>query len=283
MQIRFITLITALAFLHIGSEAKKKAEYPRADIKISYNYHEKFLRGNTDLAERDIPMILLANDSGSKFFCPDTEYKDSLESTPSGRAKSKQMLHAAIMENIRTKDESALNAFSYKTFMYVFKNFEEKISTVYDKVGMGESGVYSEAFSEIKWEPGDSVKTVLGYDCVIATTDYHGRRWTAWFAPEIPVHDGPWKLQGLPGLILEAYEQSGQHHFIADGIEKSAQPIVPVYNRDAYDTMSRMDMLKGLRNYRDNGNSMAKAALGLDLGDDAPAQTIYDFLETDYR
>lgn len=283
MLSRFITLIAAIFVVQIVAEAKKKAEYPQADIKISYNYHEKFIRGNTDLAERDIPMILLANDSQSKFFCPYTEYKDSLESTPSGRAKSKQILHAAIMENIRTKDESALKAFSYKTFMYVFKNFAEEMSTVYDKAAMDESGVYSESFAEIQWEPGDSVKTILGYDCFIATTDYHGRRWTAWFAPEIPVHDGPWKLQGLPGLILEAYEQSGQHHFVADGIEKSSQPMVPIYNLDRYDRMTRIDMLKSLRNYRDNGNSMAKAAIGLDLGNDAPPQTVYDFLETDYR
>jgi len=47
--------------------------------------------------------------------------------------------------------------------------------------------------------------------------------------------------------------------------------------------MGRIDMLKGLRNYRDNGLSMAKASTGLDLGSDAPPQPEYDFLETDYR
>ena len=49
--------------------------------------------------------------------------------------------------------------------------------------------------------------------------------------------------------------------------------------------MNRLDMLRSLRNYRDNSNSMAKAATGgmLDLGPDAPLQTEYDFLETDYH
>ena len=59
------------------------------------------------------------------------------------------------------------------------------------------------------WETGDSTKNILGYECIQAQTDYHGRHWTVWFTPEIPVHDGPWKFRGLPGLILEATTGDG--------------------------------------------------------------------------
>lgn len=59
----------------------------------------------------------------------------------------------------------------------------------------------------------------------------------------------------------------------------------PIYDKDRYESINRLDMLKSLRNYRDNSNSIAKASTGgmLDLGPDAPVQTEYDFLETDYR
>ncbi len=176
-----------------------------------------------------------------------------------------------------------VSGYAYKTYTYVYKDYAKAQTTVYDQAGLMERGVYDEPFSEIEWMIGDSIKTVLGYECTIATADYHGRKWTAWFAPEIPIQDGPWKLQGLPGLILEAAESGGQHRFVADGIEQTSQPIYPMFRRKEYDRMGRIDMLKGLRNYRDNGLSMAKASTGLDLGSDAPPQPEYDFLETDYR
>jgi GLPGLI family protein len=228
-------------------------------------------------------MLLLVNSTQSKFFSPATEYKDSLQSTPSGRAKEKEIFDIAIRKYAESKDESAMDAVTYKIFMYIFKDYGKESVTVYDKAGMSDRGVYSEPFSELAWAIGDSTKIVLGYECFMATADYHGRRWTAWFAPEIPVQDGPWKLRGLPGLILEAYEPKGHHHFTADGIEQTDRPIYPIYDKYKYDRMKRTDMLKSLRNDRDNSNSMIKASIGLDLGDDAPAQTEYDYLETDYR
>ncbi len=70
---------------------------------------------------------------------------------------------------------------------------------------------------------------------------------------------------------------------MADGIEESNMPIYPIYYNRNYDKMNRIDMLKSLRNYRDNSNSMIKASIGLDLGNDALPRTEYDFLETDYH
>lgn len=286
MESNRLIIVSFLLCLFLGASARNKAQdYPRAEIKVSYNYHEKFMRGNVEYTERDIPMFLLANSNQSKFYSPHTEYKDSLESTPSGRAKAKQIFDIAIRKYAESKDESAMNSVVYHTFIYVFKdNLSEKM-TVYDKAGMSERGVYEEPYTELAWETGDSTKTVLGYECIMASADYHGRKWTAWFASEIPVQDGPWKLRGLPGLILEASDSTGHHTFVADGIEESAQPMYPIYSKDEYDSMSRLDMLRSLRNYRDNSHAMAKAATEgmLDLGPDAPTQTEYDYLETDYH
>lgn len=285
-MINRLLTISILLFLTLGANAKKKdRDYPRAEIKVSYNYHEKYMRGNVEYAEHEIPMLLLANSNQSKFYSPHTEYKDSLESTPSGRAKAKQIFDIAMMKYIDSKDESALNSVVYHTFIYVFKDNQLEKMTVYDKAGITERGVYEEPFSELAWEIGDSTKNVLGYECVMATADYHGRKWTAWFAPEIPAHDGPWKLRGLPGLILEATDSTGHHSFVADGVEKSTLPMYPIYCKEEYDKMSRLDMLRSLRNYRDNSHAMTKAATEgmLDLGPDAPTQTKYDYLETDYR
>lgn len=277
--------ILILLFMTLGAHAKKKPDYPRAEIKVSYNYHEKFMRGNVEYAEHDVPMLLLANSTQSKFYSPHTEYKDSLESTPAGRTLSDKILTQAVKHALATGDQSAVDNFAYKTRMYVFKNYPDSVVKVFDSY-MFEHDYHTEPFSEIEWSiVEDSTKSVLGYECLMATTDYHGRRWTAWFAPEIPVCDGPWKLRGLPGLILEATDEKGHHSFMTDGIETTDQPIRPVYDSGKYDKMDRIRMLRSLRHYRDNKLSIAKASTDgmLDLGQDAPPQREYDFLETDYR
>ena len=278
---KIITFIGLGFVVASGAFAKKKPDYPRADIKVEYNYHKESMLNDGSVTERNIPFILLFNKSQSKFYSPHTEWKDSLLSTPSGRAKEKEIFRAAAAYS-ENRDRRAMDGIIYHSRLYVTKDFAKSASTVYDEAGMGELGYYSESFSEMTWEIGDSTKTILGYECVMAASDYHGRKWTVWFASEIPVNDGPWKFCGLPGLIMEAAELSGQHSFIATGIESSNQPIYTIFSTE-YEKMNRLDMLKALRNHKDNGNFMIKASIGLDLGPDAPPQTEYDFLETDYR
>lgn len=283
---RLITILL-LVCVALGASAKKKQDYSRAEIKVGYNYHYKFLRGEDGVIEKDTPFILLANRQQSKFYCPSTEFKDSLESTPSGRTKSKLLFDAAVAAYVKSRDESAMDAVVYHSRLYVLKDFDKSVSTTYDQAGMGEYGYYDEPFSEIDWVIAeDSTKTILGYQCIIATADYHGRKWTVWFTPEIPMQDGPWKLCGLPGLVMEASEPSGQHSFTATGIETSSQPIFPVFNTE-YQKMGRIDMLRALRHYRENSKAMFKAATGYELGGvDAPVTEEtrkYDYLETDYH
>ena len=286
---RMTILLVVIATLSISAYAKKhKPDYPRAEIKVSYNYHKKSMRSDGTIVERDVPFILLANKNQSKFYCPGTEYKDSLLSTPSGRAKERAMFDAAAAAYAQNRDRSAMDGVVYHSRLYVTKDFAKSVSTTYDEAGMGECGYYEEPFSEIDWVINeDSTKTVLGYQCVMASTDYHGREWTVWFTPEIPLQDGPWKFCGLPGLVMEASEPSGQHRFSITGIESSSQAIYPIFSSE-YEKMDRKDMLRAERHYRENGNAMFKAATGFELGGgvDAPVteeRRKYDFLETDYH
>lgn len=264
----------------------KKKEYPRAEIKVGYTYNETFVRGSDGIIKREIPFVLLANKEQSKFYSPKTEFKDSLQSTPQGRVVEKELFNDAIKRYMETKDRSAMSSVVYQTFLYVFRSKPDNEMTVYDKAGSLEQGYYTEPIGEIQWEIGDSTKTVLGYECSIATANYHGRHWTAWFTTEIPLQEGPWKLTGLPGLILEASESTGQHSFIATGLEASNQEMYPIYPYRQYEKMSRIEMLRQLRNYRDHNNSINSAELGINLGKDHiknKEEAKIDFLETDYH
>ena len=64
--------------------------------------------------------------------------------------------------------------------------------------------VYEDSTARMDWTLAEDTATVCGYACRKATTRFRGRDWTVWYTDEIPVDAGPWKLHGLPGLILKA-------------------------------------------------------------------------------
>ncbi|WP_153391404.1 GLPGLI family protein [Chryseobacterium vaccae] len=67
-----------------------------------------------------------------------------------------------------------------------------------------------ESNDPIKWKIENKTKTLGSYKIQKATTYFGGRNWTAWFTPDIPISESPYKFRGLPGLIL-AVEDSQQH------------------------------------------------------------------------
>jgi GLPGLI family protein len=106
----------------------------------------------------------------------------------------------------------------------VFKNYPSGKITVIDFVVLT-GYLYEENMDEIQWQIETDTATVLSYLCQKATTDYHGRHFEAWFAPDIPINDGPWKFRGLPGLILSIQDADRYYRFQAIGLENSTLSI----------------------------------------------------------
>lgn len=79
------------------------------------------------------------------------------------------------------------------------------------------------------WQLISGTETVCGYLCNMATTTFFGRNYTVWYTPEIPVGQGPWKLGGLPGMILKATDDKGHYTFECIAIEQPSW-IDPIYN-----------------------------------------------------
>ncbi|MBT0607252.1 GLPGLI family protein [Aequorivita echinoideorum] len=72
---------------------------------------------------------------------------------------------------------------------------------------------------KIEWELHAEFKEISTYKCQKATAKFRGRNYVAWFTTEIPLSFGPYKFRGLPGLILEIYDQTGEVYFSAERIE----------------------------------------------------------------
>ncbi|RPE00915.1 GLPGLI family protein [Aureibaculum marinum] len=56
----------------------------------------------------------------------------------------------------------------------------------------------------INWNLQNETKKIGNFNCKKATATFRGRKYICWYTQEIPLSYGPWKLQGLPGVILEA-------------------------------------------------------------------------------
>lgn len=106
----------------------------------------------------------------------------------------------------------------------VLQNVPKGKTTVYSVITPNYYS-YTEASLPINWIFTEETDTVCGYSCQKATGEYGGRTWTVWYSTEIPVPFGPWKLCGLPGLVLAAKDSEGIHQFTAITFRKSNVPM----------------------------------------------------------
>lgn len=72
---------------------------------------------------------------------------------------------------------------------------------------------------KINWKIKKDTASFSGVKCQKAIAYFKGRNWIAWFAPDMPFQSGPWKLNGLPGLIVEAVDETETVRFQFAGIE----------------------------------------------------------------
>ncbi len=93
---------------------------------------------------------------------------------------------------------------------------------------------------------------ILGYKCQRATCRFRGRDFEAWFAPSIPVKRGPWKFQGLPGLILKVYDKDKLYTFEAIGLETRQYPITRFKQSKEYSRSTREKVWKMQRQWHEN-------------------------------
>ena len=105
----------------------------------------------------------------------------------------------------------------------VFVDFSEGV--LYSRTsGAGNKTILvEEKVPPIPWEIDQETKTVGNFTCRKARGAFRGRTYTAWFTADIPARSGPWKFSGLPGLILEIYDDTGEVYFGARSVKVPVQ------------------------------------------------------------
>lgn len=206
---------------------------------------------------KDILFLELSKNS-SFCFSYDTYLTDSLNSTTEGKKIRRQLMTAAF-----AKDGSDATSFPHKKSTFRIAKFNSSDSIlVKDAIDLDEFEYYS-LKSDFKWQICDSTRVIDGYDSCMAVCDYHGREWTVWFTPEIPISDGPWVFCGLPGLIIEAHDKDKLFSFNLLGITSNKFPKKDWTGKGK--KTDRISFLKKNYQYLKNRSNNINAELGISI------------------
>lgn len=223
-------------------------------------------------------MLLQIGPNGlSKF----SSYKNLTVDSILMRSTQEQIADAAIEGKLSTGE-----------FMTIYKNYPAGRLTHTEKICQ-DWFRYEEEMPSLDWELTDSVATVLGYECQSARCKFRGREWTVFYTEDIPLTDGPWKLYGLPGLIMKASDADGHYTFECIGIKSKADRPITIY-KVPFNKTDRQGYYDARHRYEINPYAYYEATTGehltatdgagnpsLDAYD--PIELPFDYLERDWK
>lgn len=147
-------------------------------------------------------MILYIGKTASMYMSYDKFIQDSLRLV--NRNASLQVM------NVRSQNQGS------KTTFYLFP----KTKKIYQNEQMFMNNyLFPIEYPNIKWEIDTGTKVIADLKVQKVKGHWKGRNYTAWFCSDLPFAYGPWKLSGLPGLILEAYDDNREVMFEFAGFE----------------------------------------------------------------
>jgi GLPGLI family protein len=186
-----------------------KAQKPDT-AKAIIHYKFSHLRDTTN---RDKPytenMLLFAGQTSSAYKSYDRKMQDALMMKQLAEQAAEQKGSGQM--NFKITNRVATTQTEYYQFPLEKKFIrKERLITPY---------LIEEPMPVISWKISKDTASFGTLHCQKATAHFKGRDYTAWFCPDLPFHSGPWKLNGLPGLIVEAYDTNKEVVFKFDGLE----------------------------------------------------------------
>ena len=257
--------------------------------KFKCTYQFKFLKDSikTEYIDNGPYIILIGEDFAESYFYK-TFYLDSAWSTPEGGGK----LYLPMTEFVRTvsnpknptKEEiemlKKLTPTKGSFPFYVFKNYKEGKISVTDIIS-SYNFHYDDELKPQEWTILEDTMTVLDYPCQKAICNWRGRDWEAWFAPDIPIDEGPWKFYGLPGLIMKLDDTELHYSFNMIGLQQESEPMYMFVKPDAR-KINRLSFLK-LKMNRTGTDLVAMDLAKVGIGNSESIEFHYDYIERDYK
>ncbi len=206
-------LLTFMLVIVIGIEeiyGQLRFDYPvvvieNTSLKVVYSL--KYQEDSTNpYFIRNIDMYLFLGKNTSYFVSENKYISDTMLQNVKNIAEFQQMLDNPNLPIARVR---------YK----IYKNYPKGKITYIEHIP-STTFRYEEPLNLFDWKLTGEMDTIKNYVVKKATCKFGGRSWTAWFTPEIPYSDGPYKFCGLPGLILKIYDNKKHYVFEMEYLEK---------------------------------------------------------------
>lgn len=135
----------------------------------------------------------------------------------------------SMWANLNYIPGTVLNYSDYKSAKFDFTVIKKNRSNTlrFQEVLIGGSLVgYDEKLKLTDWKILPETQKISNYNCKKAICNFRGRNYTAWFTEEIPFPDGPYKFNGLPGLIVKIYDEKNYFSFELVSFMKKQRTII---------------------------------------------------------
>ena len=176
-------------------------------------YEYKFVSDSTkkDDVASEMMFLDIAKNS-SKYYSREVYVQDSIM-----RADLEKQMKAGV-SNFNIKRNDAKGKVRYK----VTQDYQKNKTYLNVRIGSDSYKVLEDRV--LDWKILPEKEKIGNWEAQKATTEFGGRKWTAWFCEEIPLSDGPYKFKGLPGLIVKISDADNSHVMELKGSTKFASP-----------------------------------------------------------
>jgi len=141
----------------------------------------------------------------------------------------------------------------------IFKNYPKGKLTCTEHILDG-TFKFEENLDLFNWQLTGDTATLYGYKVQKATTEFGGRSWAAWFAPDLPFNDGPYKFSGLPGLIVKIADSRNHYVFEFVSIKKPYKKLMIDYVEKDFIEATKQDFFRAEDAFRNDIINRAKSA-----------------------
>jgi len=207
-----------------------------------FSYEYKFVTDST-AKDRSITelMYLDISKNGSKFYSRDKVLADSL------------------MREIDKRGSNDFQGIKFGSVQHIVeKTYPDYKIQFFNRIDMDEYKVSDGR--KIDWKILPDQQKVGEFNAQKAVGNFAGRQWIAWFTTEIPIQDGPYKFNGLPGLIVKIEDRTNSHSFVLKEVKrlKAEDGWISDDNRKRYDPLIILSQDKYKKQFIDARNNPTK-------------------------
>lgn len=173
-----------------------------------------------------------------------------------------QIKRDSVMQRMReTRNFSMQNVADLRSIINYTIEKDLSSSSVTYKERIGRQLYSYQEDRELEWEILPETAKLGDYQTQKAKTTFGGREWYAWFTLEIPLHDGPYKFNGLPGLIIKVEDEEGDYSFDLKESKSISSPTI-VQTRGSEIKLKRSDFEKQKAKYIKDPVAFMQASSG---------------------